>query len=93
MLGGKCLILVRATMEFLEPDVATHMEIGSLVVNAIILAAHPLLYDTTLQDKRCGTTVAAVILKLSDTEQRGIRRFKPANRLHDTEVVRASTAR
>ena len=63
------------------------MVIGGVVRSAIVLTTYPLLDDTALKNKRGGRTIAAVVLKLRDAEQRGIGGFKPADGLADTEVV------
>ena len=87
-----CIILVGAAMELLEPYVAANKEIGGLVCNFVALATHPLLHHASLYNIGCSSTVFAVVLKLGDTEERGIGSLKPTQRLHNTEVVRTRSA-
>ena len=87
VLGGQRLVLVGTAMELLEPHVAAHMVIGSLVGCAIVLTTYPLLDDTALKNERSGRTVLTVVLELRDAEQRGVGGLEPADGLADTEVI------
>ncbi len=91
MVGIKLGVLVGATMELLEPHVASHMEIGGLIGMSIVLSIHPLLHHAALQDVWCCDTFRIVILELRLAEERRIGALEPAFRQHDAEVVGACT--
>ena len=70
--GCALFILVSTTVELLEPDIATHMVVLYCIRTLSITLTYPLFHHTTLNYQRRSDTRSAVILELSDTEQRGI---------------------
>ena len=85
-----CIVLVTATMELLEPHVASYMEIFH-TISGIVLLSHPLLNDTSLQNVGF-LCPALTVFKLSDAEKGCVGHLEPSLRLHDTKVIRTLAA-
>ena len=87
MLGDQFGILVATEMEFFEPHVAANMDVCCPLPVAAALSAHPLLYDSAMQDEGFCSAVLLFILQLCHAEKGCVRHLEPVYWLHDAEVV------
>ena len=84
------IILMGASVELLEPYIASNMEI-TYTISGIVLLGNPLFNNTSLQD--IGTLCPAfAVFKLSNAEKGGVSHLEPSLRLHDTKVIGTGTA-